>query len=62
MMRILVVLSCDIGIEKCIADSLFGFDGEFVKAARMIRGEVSDGPSRLQVCAFRHSSLMVRGH
>ena len=45
--------------SKYIIGSSLGFDGDSVKAAKMIRGAVSVGSSRLQVSTSKPSSLMV---
>ena len=50
------------GSIKCIIGSLFFFHGDSVKAAKVIRGEVSVGSSRLQVSTSKPSSLVVGGN
>ena len=50
------------GSIKFIIGSLFVFYGDSVKAAKVIRGEVSIGSSRLQVSTSKASLLVVGGN
>ena len=50
------------GSIKFIIGSLFVFHGDSVRAAKVIRGEVSIGSSRLQVSTSKASSLVVGGN